>query len=104
MRRLVERRVPSAHAFAAKRGFTVPVGDWIAGRGRQLGALVARQPGIVEICEPARVEGLFQATGKHVGFAAWTLLFYALWHRAHVLGLPPGGDAFDCLAEAPRGI
>ena len=48
-------------------------------------------------------EALFQASGKHAGFAAWTLLFYALWHRAHVLGLPAAGDAFDCLAATPRG-
>ena len=46
---------------------------------------------------------LFQATGKQVGFAAWTLLFYALWHRAHALGLPSDGDAFECLAATPRG-
>ena len=104
LRRLLERRLPGAPAFAAKRGFTVPVVEWIAGRGRPLGALVARQPAIAEICEPGRVEALFQASGKHAGFAAWTLLFYALWHRAHVLGLPAEGDAFECLAATPRGV
>ena len=103
LRRLLERRLKGAPAFAAKRGFTVPVIEWIAGRGRTLGALVARQPGIAEICEPGRVEPLFQASGKHEGFAAWTLLFYALWHRTHLLGRPPGGDVFDCLAETVRG-
>ncbi len=103
LRRLLERRLPSAAAFAAKRGFTVPVIEWIAGRGKQLGELVARQPAIAEICEPGRVEALFQSSGKHAGFAAWTLLFYALWHRAHLLGLPADGDAFDCLAQTTRG-
>jgi len=103
LRRLLERRLPGAPAFAAKRGFTVPVMEWIAGRGKPLGGLVARQPGIAEICEPGRVEALFQASGKHAGFAAWTLLFYALWHRAHLLGRPAGGDAFDCLSETARG-
>ena len=39
---------------------------------------------------------LRHATGRHEGFAAWTLLFYALWHRTHVLGLPaPHGGAAD---------
>jgi asparagine synthase (glutamine-hydrolysing) len=32
------------------------------------------------------------------GFAAWKLLFYALWHRRHILGLPPAGDVFETLA------
>jgi asparagine synthase (glutamine-hydrolysing) len=65
--------------------------------------LVARQPGIADIAEPARVEALFQSSGKQVGFACWTLLFYALWHRAHILGLPSDGDVFECLAETGRG-
>jgi asparagine synthase (glutamine-hydrolysing) len=34
------------------------------------------------------------------GFAAWKLLFYALWHRRHIVGLPPAGDVFETLARA----
>jgi asparagine synthase (glutamine-hydrolysing) len=45
------------------------------------------------------VERLFQSKGKHERFAAWTLLFYALWHRAHILGKPADGDIFHCLSE-----
>ena len=26
------------------------------------------------------------------------LLFYALWHRRHILGLPPAGDVFQTLS------
>jgi asparagine synthase (glutamine-hydrolysing) len=32
------------------------------------------------------------------GFASWKLLFYALWHRRHIMGLPPVGDVFETLA------
>ena len=38
------------------------------------------------------------AAGGGTGFAAWKLLFYALWHRRHMLGLPPAGDVFETLA------
>ena len=76
----------------------MPVAEWIARRGVTLGPLVAAQPGVAEICEPAAVAGLFAARGKRQGFAAWTLLFYALWHRHHVLDLKPEGDAFETLA------
>ena len=31
--------------------------------------------------------------------AAWTLLFYALWHRRHIEGLAPAGDVFQTLNE-----
>jgi len=99
LRRWLENRVPAAKPFAKKQGFTVPVAEWIRRRGAVLGPLVARQPGIREICRPAAVERLFQSIdGKHAGFAAWTLLFYALWHRAHIQRLPAERDVFQTLS------
>jgi asparagine synthase (glutamine-hydrolysing) len=99
LRRWLERRLPEAKPFTRKRGFTVPVGDWIARQGRRLGSLVADQPGVSEVCRPGTIESLFSATGKRAGQAQWTLLFYALWHRRHILGRDPGGDVFETLAE-----
>jgi len=81
----------------------VPVAQWILREGARLGPLVARQPGIAELTQPGSVEKLFARAGKREGFAAWTLLFYALWHRRHVLDLPADGDAFHCLASTPTG-
>ena len=98
LRRWLETGLPVSKPFAKKRGFTVPVGEWIASRGTQLGALVAAQPGIAEICQAGAVEKLFASGGKKQGKAAWTLLFYALWHRRHILGLAPTGDVFETLA------
>ncbi|MBT4933351.1 MAG: asparagine synthase (glutamine-hydrolyzing) [Rhodospirillaceae bacterium] len=98
LRRWLDNALPVAKAFESKRGFTVPVGQWIEKRSGQLGALVAAQPGIAEICRPGAVEALFSAGGKRQGKAQWTLLFYALWHRTHILGLPTQGDVFDSLS------
>ena len=99
LRRWLDGVLPQAKPFAPKRGFTVPVGAWIAAQGDRLGRLVAAQPGVAEIAEPDRVQALFRhADERHKGFAAWTLLFYALWHRAHVLGRPADGDVFEALA------
>jgi asparagine synthase (glutamine-hydrolysing) len=100
LRRWLADRVPAADVFGSKRGFTVPVGTWIAADGRRLGALVAAHPGIREIADPNAVKRLFVADGKHERFAAWTMLFYALWHRAHILGKAPDGDIAHCLAES----
>jgi asparagine synthase (glutamine-hydrolysing) len=99
LRRWLERTLPQANPFAAKQGFTVPVGAWIAGQGTRLGALVAAQPGVAEIAEPSRVAALFRtASERRHGFAAWTLLFYALWHRSHIEAVAPDGDVFEVLA------
>ncbi len=99
LRRWLDQHLPEAGAVAPKRGFTVPIGEWIKGQGARLGPLVAAQPGVAEIAEPAKVEALFRAgTGKGEGMAAWMLLFYALWHRRHIVGLPADGDVFEVLA------
>ena len=104
LRRWLETALPQAKPFAKKRGFTVPVGEWIAKRGRTLGPLVARAGGIVESCKPDAVERLFATVadrggGKHAA-AAWHLLAFALWHRRHILGRPPVDDIAEALASA----
>ena len=100
LRRWLERTMPAAQPFAPKQGFTVPIGAWIAEQGARLGPLVAASPGVAEIARPDRVAALFRNTaGKREGHAAWTLLFYALWHRAHVQGQPSSGDVFECLSQ-----
>ncbi len=99
LRRWLGEQARSAQPMARKRGFTVPVGEWIARRGTQLGPLVAAQPAVQEICLPNMVEKLFrEAGGKREGFAAWTLLFYALWHRHHIQRMPTTTDVFTALA------
>jgi len=98
LRKWLEKHLPVARPFAPKQGFTVPVGAWIKGQGTRLGPLVAAQPGVAEIAHPDRVVALFRGIRRwRDGFAAWKLLFYALWHRRHILGLEPVGDVFETL-------
>ena len=100
LRHWLAERQPGTGPFTRKRGFTVPVADWIARRGARLGPLVAAQPGVAEVCRPDAVAALFaNPRGRRQGFAAWVLLFYALWHRRHLLGLAPAGDVFESLAS-----
>jgi len=100
LRKWLEKVVPVSKPFAAKRGFTVPVGEWIAADGRRLGPLVAAQPGVAEFCRPDAVAALFRSAGKREMQAAWTLLFYAVWHRHHILGGVPRGGVLEVLGEA----
>jgi asparagine synthase (glutamine-hydrolysing) len=99
LRKWLENNCPAARPFAPKQGFTVPIGAWMGGVGERLGPLVAAQPGIAEIAEPARIVALFRhAAGRREQYAAWHLLFYALWHRAHIEGRKAEGDVFSYLA------
>lgn len=98
LRRWLARVAPESRPFARKRGFTVPVGDWIAARGATLGALVARQPAIERVAHPDRVPALFAAGDKRARFAAWSLLFLAVWHKIHIDGADASGDVESVLA------
>ncbi len=98
LRQWLAKHCPAADSLAKKRGFTVPVGEWIAAEGGRIGALVARQPAIAEIAHPEAVATLFRDGARKHARAAFTLLFYALWHRRHVEGAANEGDAFAALA------
>ncbi len=98
LRKWLAKHASAAAPFSKKRGFTVPVGEWIARRGAQLGPVVAAQECIQQIAKPEAVENLFRmANGKREGFAAWTLLFYALWHKRNIEGESIAGDVFAVL-------
>lgn len=97
LRKWLETALPESKPFTKKRGFTVPVGDWIAGKGEKLGELVAANPGVNEVCDPDAVKRLFSA-GRDQGQAQWTLLFYALWHKRHIEGADASGDVFGVLS------
>ena len=100
VRRWLDRVMPEAKPFEKKRGFTVPVGEWIHNHGQRLGEIVAVQPSVEEIARPDAVKKLFATNTKRAGFAAWTLLFYALWHRHHMEGAAADGDVFDVLTSS----
>lgn len=101
LRKWLDKNLPEAAAFSKKRGFTVPVGEWISTRASELGPLVADQPGIDEACHPDVVIRLFADLGnrydKKHGQAAWHLLYYALWHNAHICGGKTSGNILDTL-------
>jgi asparagine synthase (glutamine-hydrolysing) len=99
LRQLLEQLAPGAGAFERKRGFTVPVAEWIRVRGGHLANLVAEQPGIQTLCNPGRVRALFAATDKRAGQAAWGLLYFALWHPIHMLGSAPAESPEETLAQ-----
>jgi asparagine synthase (glutamine-hydrolysing) len=99
LRKWLEKYLPVAQPFAPRQRFAMPIGDWIKGQGSRLGPLVAAQPGVAEIADPAKVRLLFNhIRRRRQSVACWKLLFYALWHRRHILALRPAGDVFETLA------
>jgi asparagine synthase (glutamine-hydrolysing) len=92
---------PQAGAWARKKGFKPPVGGWMAARAGELGKIVAQQPGVAEIFSADTVGAVFAAADRNAQ-RAWSLLYYALWHSAHILRLPAGGDVAEILEAAGK--
>ena len=98
LRNWLSRQLPESRAFERKRGFSVPIGEWINGRAQILGPLVAAQPGVEELCERNRVCEIFKRQTAISWSSSWILLFYALWHNYHILGKPIGADIAESLS------
>jgi asparagine synthase (glutamine-hydrolysing) len=91
--------VPSAEPYASKLGFNPPVGEWITRRKAAIEELVSVAPGIAEVFSRDVVRrGFADPERNHV--AAWSLLFYALWHSHHVLGISAAGNVEEVLDAA----
>jgi len=99
LRRWLARAFPQAGAFARKKGFKPPVGTWIARRAPRVAPLLAAQPGVAAIIDSATVSARL-ADAERNPQAAWSLLFYGLWHCRHVLGADPSGDVEAVLRAA----
>jgi asparagine synthase (glutamine-hydrolysing) len=99
LRRWLAERVPEARPLARKRGFTVPVAEWIVRRAAVIGPLVAGSAAVRELCRAEAVAPLFAAADqRRAGRAAWNLLFYALWHRRHIERVPLPPDTIAALS------
>ncbi len=101
LREWLARNVPAAEPFARKQGFNPPVGAWIAARAPRLADLVAAQPGVAEFLPADQVRAVIGEAAAR-GQPAWSLVFYALWHSHHVLGVSPDGSVEEVLAAAAR--
>jgi asparagine synthase (glutamine-hydrolysing) len=99
LRDWLARAFPEAGAYARKKGFKPPVGAWMAARAATLSDLVATQPGVAEAVPAERVRAAFAAAAESPQ-PAWSLLFYALWHSRHVVGVSAEGDVGAVLAAA----
>jgi asparagine synthase (glutamine-hydrolysing) len=97
LRRWAERHVPKDHLYTKKRGFTVPVREWLGGEvlDRLEGKLSAN-PAIAEWFDTRHFPALFQAQRKkgNASREIFCLMQFAIWHRLFIErpGLKPSPD------------
>jgi asparagine synthase (glutamine-hydrolysing) len=101
LREWLSKNLPEADALGKKTGFNPPIGEWIDSYKEDLQRLVLAQPGIKEMSINDVVRQSFVQPAENPQ-AAWSLVFYALWHSHHVLGVPADGAVGEVLSEAAK--
>lgn len=104
LRRWAEQLLPKDHLWSKKKGFTVPVGEWLRGeRMRQLADIALRHPAVAgRFNSPAlaRLLAAQAAAGSQSEFV-WAQLQYCLWHERFVEG--QAGAAHRWVADGSPG-
>lgn len=89
LKRWASKFIPEEHLFTPKKGFHVPVGEWLdtelTGRLRQL---LPRHPAIAQWFQPDGVTHLIDVSHKTSinSRMLWSLVQFAIWHRIFVEG------------------
>lgn len=101
-----ERHLPRQHLWGRKKGFTVPVGEWLRGEWLERYArVVPRCPAVRTWFRPSAVERLIAAQRRSGRMAAplWAILNFALWHKVIIQSngaMPPHRqDPLEFLAD-----
>ncbi|MEC7208119.1 MAG: asparagine synthase (glutamine-hydrolyzing) [Pseudomonadota bacterium] len=89
--------LPESRPFVRKRGFTVPVGQWIAADAGRLAASLQRLEGLAEVIHSDQIGPLFAAADGKAALLAWRVLFYGLWHQIHVRGVAADQPVLEIL-------
>jgi asparagine synthase (glutamine-hydrolysing) len=87
LKRWAEQHLPSEHLFQPKRGFHVPVGEWLSGEFlANLGTKLAQDRAVQEWFDPDGVQWLVkeQQTRGSAARELYGLMQFAIWHRLFI--------------------
>ncbi|MBK1724254.1 asparagine synthase (glutamine-hydrolyzing) [Thiocystis violacea] len=107
LKRWAEPRLPPGHLHRHKRGFHVPVGDWLRGEvAEQVGQRLAHSRGIREWFRAESIPDLVAARqgGHGGGRELFGLMQFAIWHRLFIdqpgLKPAPNEDPLEWIASS----
>jgi asparagine synthase (glutamine-hydrolysing) len=89
LKKWASRFIPEDHLFTPKKGFHVPVGEWLDEElQRNLRQLLIRHPAIVQWFHPAGVAQLIARSRESsvMSRMLWSIVQFAIWHRIFVEG------------------
>jgi asparagine synthase (glutamine-hydrolysing) len=88
LRAWLARRHPGQDPWGEKRGFTVPVGDWLELRRPAIRDYLGGHDAIRRLMVPERLSGWLAEPVGGGGKFLFNVLCYALWHDIHITAAP----------------
>ncbi len=101
IRRFLQSKIPSYNAFEKKRGFTVPIYEWIPKKIKYLEELLLKQEFLYEYFTRDELIKLFKSVRKNKKFAkaVWHIIFFTSWYLVNIKGIKKRGNFFDILSS-----
>jgi asparagine synthase (glutamine-hydrolysing) len=96
LRRWVADHQPQQEPWAKKRGFTVPIADWLEARRPRILSYLHSHPAIQPIVVAERLrDWLGEPLDGHAAKLLFNLLCFALWHDTHIGRVPPPAELLE---------
>lgn len=102
LRQWLQQQLPHYPAFEHKRGFSVPIQDWLERKRVPIRHFLCQHMFIKQLCHIDKLNTLLaQPLTKHSAKACWSLAYIALWYDIHVKKdhTKTTLDCFDCVSQ-----
>ncbi|MEM7070625.1 MAG: asparagine synthase (glutamine-hydrolyzing) [Pseudomonadota bacterium] len=101
LRQWLHKNQPLSNAFGRKRGFSVPVANWLYRHRKHLVVLIKRQKMLEQWMKLQTVEHLFEKQFDQHFVLCWHLLVFIVWYKIHIECKKPNdfGDLFTLLEK-----
>ena len=101
IRKFLKEQIPFYNSFEKKRGFSVPIYEWIPNKIKQLQDLLLKQKFLNKYFNSYELKLLCRKVEKNRKFARplWHIIFFTAWYLVNIKGTKRRGNFFDVLSE-----
>ena len=101
IRKFLNLKIKNYNSFEKKKGFTVPINEWIPKKINFLQELLLKQDFLKEYFSKDELVKICNATKKNKKFAKplWHIVFFTSWYLVNIKKIKKRGNFFDVLSD-----
>ena len=101
VRKFLDENIEFYDAFSKKKGFTIPIYEWIPKKSKKLEELLPRVSILNNIFEKEEIIELCRSTSnqKRNIRILWHLIFFTAWYKINIEKKNANGDFFDIISN-----